>query len=195
MSSHGVASRMRRSSMPMSRIVSIVRWLVMWARGLSDSRLYFVTSRVGVPYVARNRAAAAPAGPEPTTRTSVCTCGCAAVVIAIPIRSSGTQESYAVGHLRADASTSSRSVDDFSACGWPPSSVGGPCHDGRAPADHPGLRRTARRCVHVTDRLSALDVSFLYMEEPTTPMHVGGLLVFEPPSDGFDYDRLVTLIE
>ena len=33
----------------------------------------------------------------------------------------------------------------------------------------------------MTDRLSALDVSFLYMEEPTTPMHVGGLLVFQPP--------------
>jgi diacylglycerol O-acyltransferase / wax synthase len=47
----------------------------------------------------------------------------------------------------------------------------------------------------MTDRLSALDVSFLYMEEPTTPMHVGGLLVFEPPAEGFDYDRLITLIE
>ena len=45
------------------------------------------------------------------------------------------------------------------------------------------------------DRLSALDVSFLYMEEPTTPMHVGGLAVFQPPADGFDYDRLVGLIE
>ena len=47
----------------------------------------------------------------------------------------------------------------------------------------------------MADRLSALDVSFLYMEEPTTPMHVGGLLVFEPPPEGFDYDRLVKLIE
>ena len=47
----------------------------------------------------------------------------------------------------------------------------------------------------MTDRLSALDVSFLYMEEPTTPMHVGGLLVFQPPAEGFDYDRLVELIE
>ena len=45
------------------------------------------------------------------------------------------------------------------------------------------------------DRLSALDVSFLYMEEPTTPMHVGGLAVLQPPSDGFDYDRLISLIE
>ena len=47
----------------------------------------------------------------------------------------------------------------------------------------------------MTDRLSALDVSFLYMEEPTTPMHVGGLAVFQPPAEGFDYDRLVRLIE
>lgn len=47
----------------------------------------------------------------------------------------------------------------------------------------------------MTDRLSALDVSFLYMEEPTTPMHVGGLAVFQPPQEGFDYDRLVRLIE
>jgi WS/DGAT/MGAT family acyltransferase len=47
----------------------------------------------------------------------------------------------------------------------------------------------------VTDRLSALDVSFLYLEEPTTPMHVGGLAVFQPPEEGFDYDRLVGLIE
>src|SRR5262249_13663845 len=44
------------------------------------------------------------------------------------------------------------------------------------------------------DRLSALDVSFLYLEEPSTPMHVGGLLHFAPPAGGFDYDGLVTLI-
>ncbi len=47
----------------------------------------------------------------------------------------------------------------------------------------------------MADRLSPLDVSFLYMEEPTTPMHVGGLAVFQPPAEGFDYDRLVRLIE
>ena len=33
----------------------------------------------------------------------------------------------------------------------------------------------------MADRLSALDVTFLYLEEPTTPMHVGGLAVFQPP--------------
>ena len=46
----------------------------------------------------------------------------------------------------------------------------------------------------MTDRLSPLDVSFLYMETPTTPMHVGGVAVFEPPEEGFDYERLVELI-
>ena len=46
----------------------------------------------------------------------------------------------------------------------------------------------------MAERLSPLDVSFLYMETPTTAMHVGGVAVFEPPADGFDYDRLVELI-
>jgi WS/DGAT/MGAT family acyltransferase len=46
----------------------------------------------------------------------------------------------------------------------------------------------------VPDRLTALDASFLYMEESTTPMHVGSVMVFQPPDEGFDYDRLVSLI-
>ncbi|HSR25547.1 MAG TPA: wax ester/triacylglycerol synthase family O-acyltransferase, partial [Candidatus Eisenbacteria bacterium] len=45
------------------------------------------------------------------------------------------------------------------------------------------------------DRLSPLDVSFLYFEEPTTPMHVGSVAVFQAPKEGFDYDRLVQLIK
>jgi diacylglycerol O-acyltransferase len=45
------------------------------------------------------------------------------------------------------------------------------------------------------ERLSALDVSFLYLEEPTTPMHVGGVAVFQPPEGGLDYDELVALVE
>ena len=44
------------------------------------------------------------------------------------------------------------------------------------------------------DRLSPLDVSFLYFEEPTTPMHVGSVAVFQEPDAGFDHDRLVRLI-
>jgi diacylglycerol O-acyltransferase len=46
----------------------------------------------------------------------------------------------------------------------------------------------------MADRLSALDVSFLYLEGPTTPMHVGGLAVFSQPKTGMDYDTLATLI-
>jgi len=46
----------------------------------------------------------------------------------------------------------------------------------------------------LTDRLSALDTSFLYMEEPTTAMHVGNVSVFQAPPEGFDYDRLIALI-
>jgi WS/DGAT/MGAT family acyltransferase len=44
-------------------------------------------------------------------------------------------------------------------------------------------------------RLSALDASFLYLEQPTTPMHVGAVSIFKRPGAGFDYDRLVELIE
>lgn len=44
------------------------------------------------------------------------------------------------------------------------------------------------------DRLSTLDASFLYLEEAATPMHVGGVGIFEVPEEGFQYDRLVSLI-
>ena len=46
----------------------------------------------------------------------------------------------------------------------------------------------------MADRLNPLDVSFLYMETPTTPMHVGGVATFQPPETGFDHARLVELI-
>ncbi len=46
----------------------------------------------------------------------------------------------------------------------------------------------------MSNRLSPLDVSFLYMETPSTAMHVGGVAVFEPPAGGFDYERLCELI-
>ncbi|MDD7963762.1 WS/DGAT/MGAT family O-acyltransferase [Actinomycetospora lemnae] len=44
------------------------------------------------------------------------------------------------------------------------------------------------------DRLSALDASFLYMDQPTTPMHVGSVSIFRKPRSGFDYDGLLELI-
>jgi len=46
----------------------------------------------------------------------------------------------------------------------------------------------------VADRLHPLDVSFLYLESPTTPMHVGGVTTFQIPETGFDHARLVELI-
>jgi WS/DGAT/MGAT family acyltransferase len=47
----------------------------------------------------------------------------------------------------------------------------------------------------VTERLSALDVSFLYLETPTTAMHIGSVARFEPPADQpFDYDALCALV-
>ena len=55
--------------------------------------------------------------------------------------------------------------------------------------------RSGHATMHgMADRLSPLDVSFLYFEEPTTPMHVGGVAVFQAPAEGFDHDRLVELI-
>ena len=47
----------------------------------------------------------------------------------------------------------------------------------------------------VSERLSAADVSFLHLEGRTTPQHVGGLAVFQAPPEGFDYERLVRLLE
>jgi WS/DGAT/MGAT family acyltransferase len=45
----------------------------------------------------------------------------------------------------------------------------------------------------MADRLSPLDASFLFMEESTTPMHVGGLMTFDDTPD-FDPDRFVAQI-
>ncbi len=49
----------------------------------------------------------------------------------------------------------------------------------------------------MVDRLSALDVSFLYFEDATTPMHVGSVAIFQPEGGphAFDYEALVQLIE
>ena len=68
----------------------------------------------------------------------------------------------------------------------------------RVPATPYGGRGFSRRCRWsesiVSDRLNPLDVSFLYIEDPTTPMHVGSVALFTVPDPGFDYDRLVRLI-
>ncbi|NIH78719.1 WS/DGAT/MGAT family O-acyltransferase [Amycolatopsis viridis] len=44
------------------------------------------------------------------------------------------------------------------------------------------------------DRLSALDASFLYLEDATTPMHVGGVAIFERPRDGHGHEQVRCLI-
>lgn len=56
--------------------------------------------------------------------------------------------------------------------------------------DRPEHRDRAHR-----GRLSALDVSFLYMESATTPMHVGGVAVFAAPPAALRFDQLVELID
>lgn len=38
----------------------------------------------------------------------------------------------------------------------------------------------------MAERLSTLDSSFFYLEEPTTPMHVGGVLLLQAPDGGAD---------
>ena len=38
----------------------------------------------------------------------------------------------------------------------------------------------------MVERLTGLDASFLYLEEPDTPMHVGGVLILEAPVGGAD---------
>jgi WS/DGAT/MGAT family acyltransferase len=47
----------------------------------------------------------------------------------------------------------------------------------------------------MSDRLTSLDASFLYLEHSTTAMHAGQVMIFQPPDEGFDYDRLVEVIE
>ena len=45
------------------------------------------------------------------------------------------------------------------------------------------------------DRLSPLDASFLYLEQTTTPMHVGSVMVFEPTSGPVDHATLMRYVQ
>ena len=45
----------------------------------------------------------------------------------------------------------------------------------------------------MSERLSTLDASFLYLEEPDTPMHVGGVLILQRPPGGVE--ALAALVE
>jgi diacylglycerol O-acyltransferase / wax synthase len=46
------------------------------------------------------------------------------------------------------------------------------------------------------DRLTSLDAAFLRMESPTRHMHVGGLFIFDPPTDGrtFEFAAFLDLV-
>ncbi|MBB3035648.1 WS/DGAT/MGAT family O-acyltransferase [Hoyosella altamirensis] len=44
-------------------------------------------------------------------------------------------------------------------------------------------------------KLSNLDSAFYYLEDSTTPMHVGTLAIFRTPQEGLDYDSLLNLVE
>lgn len=43
----------------------------------------------------------------------------------------------------------------------------------------------------MVERLSPLDMSFLYLESATTAMHVGSVQLFDPPPGGVDFDALL----
>ncbi|HEU5267176.1 MAG TPA: wax ester/triacylglycerol synthase family O-acyltransferase [Jatrophihabitans sp.] len=47
----------------------------------------------------------------------------------------------------------------------------------------------------MSERMSAADAAVLLRESRTAPQHVGGLAVFAAPPGGFDYERLVRLLE
>ena len=71
MSSFGTPFSSTSASTPASRRTSIVRWLVMCARGVFAVQRYFVMTTLSTPSVLRNSPLAPPAGPLPTMRTSV----------------------------------------------------------------------------------------------------------------------------
>jgi WS/DGAT/MGAT family acyltransferase len=47
----------------------------------------------------------------------------------------------------------------------------------------------------MTERMTSADVAFLHRETRSAPQHVGGLAIFAPRPGGFEYDRLVRLLE
>ena len=44
------------------------------------------------------------------------------------------------------------------------------------------------------ERVSSLDASLLFLDEPNLPMHVGSVMLFEPPADGFTHADLVSVV-
>src|SRR3954451_21050410 len=56
-------------------------------------------------------------------------------------------------------------------------------------------RASATGAEAMTERMTSADVAFLHQESRNAPQHVGGLAIFTPKPGGFDYDRLVRLLE
>ena len=47
----------------------------------------------------------------------------------------------------------------------------------------------------MANRLTTQDASFYFLEASSTPMHLGSLAVFRTPRNGFDYEKLLPLVE
>src|SRR4051812_12076497 len=56
-------------------------------------------------------------------------------------------------------------------------------------------RASATGAEAVTERMTSADVAFLHRETRNSPQHMGGLAIFAPRPGGFEYDRLVRLLE
>lgn len=67
----GTACALTSETIPTSRKISMLRWLVMCARGVFAVQRYLVTMMLRTPSSERNRAMEAPNGPEPMISTSV----------------------------------------------------------------------------------------------------------------------------
>ncbi len=98
MSSFGTACSRTAGSAPMARMTSIVRWLVMCARGEFAVPGYLVIVMAATPWSASSPAIVRPAGPAPTTSTSVSVVSCAigGPLVSTPVwcAHSGTQKSH-----------------------------------------------------------------------------------------------------
>src|SRR4051794_16017123 len=56
-------------------------------------------------------------------------------------------------------------------------------------------RASATGAEAMTERMTSADVAFLHRETRNAPQHVGGLAIFAPRPGGFEYDRLIRLLE
>ncbi len=66
----------------------------------------------------------------------------------------------------------------------------------KGPESRAAARQSAEQGVDlaVADRLTAQDVSFLYVERPLAPMHIGTVTICALPPSGLDWDRFSALV-